>query len=98
MLRLLLDASNDSLVIPSRYAIIAVVFFILGFIAGNLTARRFDLQGNIRIHVAVIITLIWAASIIGAILVDGYTTSVFIHGIMGSVVGYLFGVENPLKN
>lgn len=93
-----IGSSGDALVITSQTAIIAVVFFILGFISGYLTALRFDLDGKGRFYLAILIMLVWALSVIAGILVDGYTTSVFVHAIMGSVVGYLFGIENPLKN
>lgn len=98
MLRLYVSASTDALVIPAQTVIVAVVFFAIGFTLGNLTARRMNFTDNARMKLAALITMIWAVSIFGEIVVGSYTTSVFIHGIMGSAVGYLFGVENPLKN
>jgi hypothetical protein len=40
--------------------------------------------------IAVFITVIWAITVIAEIFVSGYSVSIAIHGIMGSVVGYLF--------
>lgn len=98
LFRLYVSASTDAFTIPARTIIVAVVFFAIGFTLGNLTARRTNFRENARMKFAALITAIWAVSIIGEIVVGSYTTSVFIHGIMGSAVGYLFGVENPLRN
>lgn len=91
-------ASIGALVITSQTAIIAVVFFALGFIIGYLTALRFDLDGKGRFYLAAIIMFAWVLSVIAGILIPGYETSVFVHAIMGSVVGYLFGIENPISS
>lgn len=74
-------------------AIIAIVSFAGGFIVGRRSQHDGD---DIRLGIAVFITLIWAISVIATISVTDYQTSIWVHAIMGAICGYLFGVENPL--
>lgn len=77
---------------------IAVMFFSGGFATGFLFGKRYsdDDEEDIRRRVALFITLIWAISVLSTIIVPSYQTSIWIHAIMGGIVGYLFGMEDPV--
>lgn len=76
---------------------ITIISFVIGFGIGFLVSQQaIQNGGDIRMRVAVFITLIWAISVLATIAVPGYETSIWIHAIMGAIAGYLFGVENPI--
>lgn len=78
---------------------IAVGFFFFGFITGYIIGKRYakDEDEDFRRRMAQFITFVWAISVISDIGIPGYETSIWIHIIMGAIVGYLFGLDdNPV--
>lgn len=76
---------------------IAIIAFVLGFAGGFIVGRRTQHDGtDIRLGIAVFITIVWAISVLATISVTDYQTSIWVHAIMGGICGYLFGIENPL--
>lgn len=80
-----------------------LVGFVLGFVLGSVVgyiARDLtpgEVRENYRLKIAAVITAVWIVSVVAGILSPAYTTPIYVHGIMGMAVGYLFGVENPLR-
>lgn len=85
--------------VVSTFVIAAVVFFAFGFGAGYIVGSiaRAERRQAVRLGVAVVIVGIWAGSVAAGIFVPGYSTSIEIHAIMGSIVGYLYGIEHPIS-
>lgn len=85
---------------PADLVVAAITFFVLGFSLGYIFGRQFheDQVENLRTKVAVIVTLVWAFAVVSAVFIDGQTVSIWLHAIMGGIVGYLFGTENPIFN
>lgn len=75
-----------------------IISFLIGFASGFIVGRKTPEEGgpDIRVHIAVFITVVWAISVLATIVVTNYETSIWVHAIMGAICGYLFGVENPL--
>lgn len=75
-----------------------IIAFVLGFASGFIVARATPAAdgADIRLRIAIFITFVWAVSVIATIVVNDYETSIWVHGIMGGICGYLFGIENPL--
>lgn len=74
------------------WPIVAVVFFAIGFAAGFAAAETFKgaPKRRLKVNIALLITGVWALSIVAGIFVDGYTTSIALHAIMGAIAGWLF--------
>lgn len=82
------------------YVLGSLVVFLLGVGGGWLMTRDnvgFD-RSDLRKTIAVVVTVVWASTIIVEIIVPTYTVSILIHGIMGAVVGYLFSEEGMTVN
>lgn len=76
---------------------IAVISFIIGFGVGFLVSQQaVENGGDIRLRIAFFVTLIWAISVLATIVIPSYETSIWVHVIMGTIAGYMFGVENPI--
>lgn len=81
---------------PHTFTIIlvgAVVVLLVGLLAGYLLSsddNNYFTKKNLRLAVGTIVSIVWVVSIAAEIIIPTYTVSVFIHGIMGAVVGYLF--------
>ena len=78
--------------------IIAVVFFVVGFMLGWVSRDKLDGRFeklNQSFFVSVIITLLYSASVVAEIVNPVYHTPPYLHGIMGIVAGYFFkrGIE-----
>lgn len=84
------------------WPVVAVVFFAIGFAVGFGAAGAFEgaPRRRLKLNIALLIAGVWALSIIAGIFVDGYSTSIALHGIMGAIVGYLYkDVEsNPVTD
>ena len=82
------------------YIIGSIALFALGISVGLLAQRKSDKvsRRHLQIAVAIVITIVWVASITAEILIPTYTVSVVVHGIMGAVVGYLFSEEGITFN
>lgn len=80
--------------------VVATVFFLFGFVTGFLAASRIpdDYKQGGRFKLATFITAVWALSVVSSIAIPEYSTSIYVHLIMGGIVGYLFGVENPITS
>lgn len=77
------------------FLVIGFIVFALGILGGWMISKR-ELDYNkkdLQILIAVLVTTVWAMSILAEIIIPAYTVSVLIHGIMGAVVGYLFSDE-----
>lgn len=73
-----------------------VLAYGAGFLTGVLLSRKrpFSLNAScLRIIIGIVITCVWMISSLAQIWKPGYITPWPIHGIMGSVAGFLFGVE-----
>lgn len=80
--------------------IVALITFGLGFSLGYLVGYSLDdgLQTGFRLKLAGFVTAIWALSVLAGIAIPEYETPLQVHLIMGGLVGYLFGIDHPLKN
>lgn len=75
--------------------IIGILTFLAGIFVGFFGRGLFDRQGKrgentANTFVLVIVTLIWATSVLIDILSPTYETSPLIHGLMGAIVGFFF--------
>lgn len=85
--------------VVALYVLLAFILLLIGAFAGWFFATRGKAitTQRLRTGVAIVITLVWVVTIIAEIIVPGYTVAMFVHAIMGAVVGYLFS-ENGLKD
>lgn len=96
---LLASVFVQSTTVSETTLLVAVVFFALGFGTGFIAGTRLS-DGkveNIRLKIAVFITIVWATTVVAGIFLE-YTPSIYVHAIMGAIAGYLFGSESPLIN
>ncbi len=74
--------------------IISVITFIAGVIVGFFGRGIFNKsdssENRANTFVLVVVTLIWATSVLIDIASPTYETSPFIHGLMGAIVGFFF--------
>lgn len=76
----------------------SIALFSLGLIAGLATKDDIFTDSNLRIGVGLLVTVVWALSIVAGILIPAYSVSPLVHGIMGGVVGYLFTEDGITLN
>lgn len=62
--------------------------FITGFIFRGLRDKRGDIDNNSI--VLLIVTIIWALSMVVDIISPTYETSPMVHGLMGAIVGFFY--------
>lgn len=71
--------------------------FLSGIIVGAVITRtegtRTFTRERLQLAIGVVVTIVWVITIVADILMASYNVSVFVHGIMGAVVGYLFSDE-----
>lgn len=81
------------------YAIGSFVLLLIGILIGWLYGSDDNsiTEHQLRIGIAIVITMTWVVTIIAEILVPSYTVAMVIHAIMGAVVGYLFS-ENGISD
>lgn len=86
--------------IVTLYAIASFIVFVVGLSSGWYVSNHgFDITGfSLQTAVAVVVSIIWAVSIVAEIVIPAYTVSVLVHGIMGAVVGYLFSEDGLTIN
>lgn len=79
------------------YAILTVVssifFYLLGFGSGWLVRTKVlhkEFSFNEGSLVLLVVTLIWAISVVFDIANPEYETPVVIHGLMGAIVGFFY--------
>lgn len=72
---------------------IAVVSYIIGLISGLFIRDRF-LQDMKEVKqntfVLVVVTSVWALSMLFDIMNPEYTTNPLVHGLMGAIVGFFY--------
>lgn len=76
-----------------NYIITAAVSYALGIITG-IVANRFVNKTNINYDnstlVLVVVTIIWAMSMVVDVVSPSYETSPLVHGLMGAIVGFYY--------
>lgn len=82
------------------FALASIALFLVGLAVGWFVVR---LRGDytkppIQTTIALLITIVWVIAIAAEILLPAYTVSLMIHGIMGTVVGYLFSEDGLTIN
>lgn len=86
---------------PLNIFLLAIlVLFLVGLIGGWFLSQK-DIRftrSSLQTLVGVMVTVVWAASIVAGILIPTYSVSILIHGIMGAVVGYLFSDDGITFN
>lgn len=80
--------------------IIAVVSFVLGVLTGYIIRCLMvkDMKSqNSRMIVLLVVTVIWAISMVVELLNPAYHTNPMVHGLMGSIVGFFYKFETKAK-
>lgn len=68
-----------------------LVVFVAGFLSGFFSQDYLhDKTINLANFVLIIVTVIWATSVVVDITSPTYTTSPLIHGLMGAIVGFFY--------
>jgi len=73
-------------------AVVIVAIFALGLGIGYIysdDSKRTSVE-RVRTAIAIVVTVIWVVTVVAGVLIPTYTTSMFIHGIMGLVAGFFF--------
>lgn len=72
--------------------ILGISSFIGGFISGYVIRGVKDKRGDVDNNsiVLLIVTLVWALSMIVDIISPQYETSPLVHGLMGAIVGFFY--------
>lgn len=72
--------------------IIGLTSFVGGFISGYIFRGLRDKRGDTDNNsiVLLIVTLIWALSMVVDIISPQYETSPLVHGLMGAIVGFFY--------
>ena len=75
--------------------VIGVVSFFLGTVFGyamhDILKKSFDMtEENSKNFLLVVVTLIWAISMLVGIVNSAYEVPVAVHALMGSIVGFFF--------
>lgn len=78
------------------YLVNAIVVFTVTSLIGFTAGAYFNERATTRNLIAFLITLVWAISNLAQIAVPGYQSSIYLHGVMGATIGYLYGVSEPV--
>lgn len=73
--------------------LLSIISFTLGTVFGWFlkTCLLKDIKDNdARIFVLVVVSIMWLASVATELVNPTYKTSPFIHGLMGSIVGFFY--------
>lgn len=73
--------------------LISIISFCLGTIFGWFLKSFIlkDIKDNdARIFVLVVVSIMWLASVATELVNPSYKTSPFVHGLMGSIVGFFY--------
>lgn len=71
---------------------VGISSYIGGLLTGYYAARLYKPEGDLRKgeFVLVVVTAIWALSMIIDIISPQYETSPLVHGLMGAIVGFFY--------
>lgn len=75
------------------YFVIASTSYVIGICSGILANRFFSKQisdVNNNTVVLLVVSFVWAISMIVDILSPAYETSPLVHGLMGAIVGFFY--------
>jgi hypothetical protein len=72
---------------------VAVAAFGMGVAVGLFVCDGPLGKRRVRRSIALAVTTVWVLSVGAEILVSGYSTSFLVHGIMGSVTGFLLSED-----
>lgn len=71
--------------------VLAIVSYTAGLLTGLFVRSAFKMQKEDNGgFVLMVVTIIWALSVIVDILSPQYETSPLIHGLMGAIVGFFY--------
>lgn len=78
--------------------IIGISSYTAGLLSGILFQKYFkkeneQKQGDI---VLIVVTVIWALSMVIDIISPNYETSPLVHGLMGAIVGFFYRPQNKI--
>jgi len=73
----------------------AVISYLLGLVTGyvlrDVLFKHYDnVKNKEHIFVLLMVTIVWASSVVADILSAEYDTNPLIHGLMGSIVGFYY--------
>lgn len=77
----------------TAFILLAVTLFLIGLIIGAVFAETGDgelTKSDIKLFIAIIVTLGWVSAAIAGIVIPAYSVSPLVHGLMGAIVGYFF--------
>lgn len=80
-------------ILTALIILLAVTLFLVGLLLGIIFSRNDEsdiTQKNIKLFVAIVVTLGWISATIAGIALPAYSISPLIHGLMGAIVGYFF--------
>ncbi len=72
--------------------IIAIIAYGLGFLSGYLVRgmlQKFNTEDSSHL-ILIVVSVIWAISVIVDIANPAYDTPTLLHGLMGAIVGYYY--------
>lgn len=92
------------MIVTTQVLAITVASYVFGAICGYIAARwqhnhetqKNNMSATMRAVVGSIVTIMWIVSMSASITITGYSTPVLVHGMMGAVVGYLFGADTAV--
>lgn len=95
----MIDVTPLQLTVTQRLITVGGVCFITGFVIGFIVSKQWAADGmeDFRRKFAAIIIVAWFLSVLASIIIAGYETPIYVHGMMGAVVGYLFGADSPIS-
>ena len=82
------------------HALIAIISYSLGLLSGVIvgkTVNKSGDEGNSTL-VLIIVTIIWAMSMVVDIISPTYETSPLVHGLMGAIVGFYYKQRKSVWN
>jgi len=80
----------------SNTVLLSIMSYVLGLVSGfvlsdYLRKQKIELTKNSgNTFVLAIVTTMWAFSLLFDILNPEYTTSPYVHGLMGAIVGFFY--------
>lgn len=79
--------------------ILAGVSYVAGFLSGFLVKAVFRMKTEDNAaFVLIVVTIVWAISMLIDIISPQYETSPLVHGLMGAIVGFFYRPWRGGKN